>query len=159
MSNSLQILMPAHNEGKNIKNHITKVNDTLKKKIKFSFLICEDGSSDNTAKEIRENNCILISLEKNMGKGYAMRMGIETANGDYIIFMGGDGQDDPVEIDLLLQEVKNGFDYVIGSRFLNFDSSDNRFSDKAVLPVNEFGNKSITYNQFVIQKKYHRQSI
>ena len=48
MSNSLQILMPAHNEGKNIKNHLTKVNNILKKKIKFSFLICEDGSSDNT---------------------------------------------------------------------------------------------------------------
>ena len=47
MSNSLQILMPAHNEGKNIKNLITKVNNILKKKIKFSFLICEDGSSDN----------------------------------------------------------------------------------------------------------------
>tara|TARA_A100000164_G_C21667455_1_gene657928 strand:- start:339 stop:803 length:465 start_codon:yes stop_codon:yes gene_type:complete len=67
--------------------------------------------------------------------------------------MGGDGQDDPLEIDLLLQEVKNGFDYVIGSRFLNFDSSDNRFSDKAVLPVNEFGNKSITFIINLLFKK------
>ena len=57
MSNSLQILMPAHNEGKNIKKHITKVNNVLKKKIKFSFLICEDGSSDNTL-------AILKKLEK-----------------------------------------------------------------------------------------------
>ena len=48
MSNSLQILMPAHNEGKNIQKHIIKVNNILKKKINFSFLICEDGSSDNT---------------------------------------------------------------------------------------------------------------
>ena len=48
---------------------------------------------------------------------------------------------------------KNGFDYVIGSRFLNFDSSDNRFSDKAVLPVNEFGNKSITFIINLIFKK------
>ena len=54
MSNSLQILMPAHNEGKNIKNHITKVNNILKKKIKFSFLICEDGSSDNTLEILKK---------------------------------------------------------------------------------------------------------
>ena len=54
MSNSLQILMPAHNEGKNIKNHLTKVNNILKKKIKFSFLICEDGSSDNTLRNFKK---------------------------------------------------------------------------------------------------------
>ena len=54
MSNSLQILMPAHNEGKNIKNHLTKVNNILKKKIKFSFLICEDGSSDNTLETLKK---------------------------------------------------------------------------------------------------------
>ena len=58
MSDSLQILMPAHNEGKNIKNHLSKVNNILKKKIKFSFLICEDGSSDNTLE-------ILKKLKKN----------------------------------------------------------------------------------------------
>ena len=80
-----------------------------------------------------------------MGKGYAMRKGIEKAKGDYIVFMGGDGQDDPQEINLLINEINNGFDYVIGSRFLNFEKSKDRFSNKAVLPVNEFGNKSITF--------------
>ena len=54
MSNSLQILMPAHNEGKNIESHITKVNNILKKKIKFSFLVCEDGSSDNTLEILKK---------------------------------------------------------------------------------------------------------
>ena len=145
------VIIPVFNEEGNIGELIKKTKLVLNPD--DELILVDDGSSDNTAKEIRENNCILISLEKNMGKGYAMRMGIERANGDYIIFMGGDGQDDPVEIDLLLQEVKNGFDYVIGSRFLNFDSSDNRFSDKAVLPVNEFGNKSITFIINLLFKK------
>ena len=145
------VIIPVFNEEGNIGELIKKTKLVLNPE--DELILVDDGSSDNTAKEIRENNCILISLEKNMGKGYAMRMGIERANGDYIIFMGGDGQDDPVEIDLLLQEVKNGFDYVIGSRFLNFNSSDNRFSDKAVLPVNEFGNKSITFIINLLFKK------
>ncbi len=145
------VIIPVFNEEGNIGELIKKTKLVLNPD--DELILVDDGSSDNTAKEIRENNCILISLEKNMGKGYAMRMGIERANGDYIIFMGGDGQDDPVEIDLLLQEVKNGFDYVIGSRFLNFNSSDNRFSDKAVLPVNEFGNKSITFIINLLFKK------
>ena len=37
MPNSLQILMPAHNEGKNIENHITKVDNILKEKLNFLF--------------------------------------------------------------------------------------------------------------------------
>ncbi len=145
------VIIPVFNEEGNIGELIKKTKLLLNPD--DELILVDDGSSDNTIKEIKENNCILISLEKNMGKGYAMRMGIERANGDYIIFMGGDGQDDPLEIDLLLQEVKNGFDYVIGSRFLNFDSSDNRFSDKAVLPVNEFGNKSITFIINLLFKK------
>ena len=52
--NTLQILMPVHNEGKNIKNHISKINKILKKKINFSFLICEDGSTDNTVEIIKD---------------------------------------------------------------------------------------------------------
>ena len=72
-----------------------------------------------------------------------MRRGIIKAKG-IIVFMGGDEQDDPDEIDNLLIEINNGNDYVIGSRFLTEEQNKNRYSDKAILPVNEFGNKSIT---------------
>ena len=39
-SDNLQILMPVHNEANNIGKQITKINNILKKKIKFTFLIC-----------------------------------------------------------------------------------------------------------------------
>ncbi len=45
---NLQILMPAHNEENSIEDQVKKVHKVLKKKIKFSFLICEDGSKDKT---------------------------------------------------------------------------------------------------------------
>lgn len=137
------IIVPVYNEQGNIGDLISKINLVLSEQ--DELIVVNDGSSDNTESEIDNSNCIKINLKQNMGKGYAMRKGIEKAKGDYIVFMGGDGQDDPQEINLLINEINNGFDYVIGSRFLNFDKSKERFSNKAVLPVNEFGNKSITF--------------
>ena len=102
MSNSLQILMPAHNEGKNIQNHIIKVNNILKKKIKFSFLICEDGSSDNTLeilKKLRKKFKIrILSKKEKQGYSIAVMSGIKIANADYLLIMDSDGQCDPREI-------------------------------------------------------------
>ena len=137
------VIVPVYNEEGNIGNLILKIKTFLNNN--DELIIVNDGSTDKTLNEIQNQKCILINLNKNMGKGYAMRKGIESAQGDYIVFMGGDGQDDPSEIKLLIDEISNGYDYVIGSRFLNFDKSNNRFSEKAVLPVNEFGNKSITF--------------
>lgn len=137
------IIVPVYNEQGNIGNLISKINLVLSEQ--DELIVVNDGSSDNTETEIDNSKCIKINLTQNMGKGYAMRKGIEKAKGDYIVFMGGDGQDDPQEINLLINEINNGFDYVIGSRFLNFEKSKDRFSNKAVLPVNEFGNKSITF--------------
>ena len=137
------IIVPVYNEQGNIGNLISKINLVIDKT--DELIIVDDGSTDKTSEEIKNHKCILISLDKNMGKGYAMRKGIQEAKGEYIIFMGGDGQDDPYEIKLLLEEITKGYDYVIGSRFLKENKKDDRFSEKAVLPVNEFGNKSITF--------------
>ena len=137
------IIVPVYNEQGNIGNLISKINLVIDKT--DELIIVDDGSTDKTSEEIKNHKCILISLDKNMGKGYAMRKGIQEAKGEYIIFMGGDGQDDPYEIKLLLEEITKGYDYVIGSRFLKENKKEDRFSEKAVLPVNEFGNKSITF--------------
>ena len=126
MSNSLQILMPAHNEGKNIKNHITKVNNILKKKIKFSFLICEDGSSDNTL-EILKNLLIInlklkkkfknqiLSKKEKQGYSTAVMSGIKKANADYLLIMDSDGQCDPRQI-FKFWNARKKADLVVGYR-------------------------------------------
>jgi len=148
---SKSIIIPVYNEEGNIGNLIEKINPFLEKD--DELIVVDDGSTDNTEKEIKSKNCELISLKQNKGKGFAMRAGIDKAKGDIIVFMGGDGQDDPYEIDILTNELKNGYDYVIGSRFLNDNLLDNRYTNKAILPVNEFGNKSITFIINVLFKK------
>ena len=145
------IVIPVYNEEGNIGDLIDKISLFLNDN--DELIVINDGSSDNTESEIKSKKCFLISLKSNKGKGFAMRAGIEKAKGDLVIFMGGDGQDDPEEIKILLKEINNGFDYVIGSRFFGRENSDNRYSSKAILPVNEFGNKSITFIINILFKK------
>ena len=124
MSNSLQILMPAHNESKNIKNHITKVNNILKKKIKFSFLICEDGSTDNTLeilKKLKKKFKIhILSRREKQGYSTAVMSGIKIANADYLLIMDSDGQCDPKQI-FKFWNVRKKADLVVGYRIKRRD--------------------------------------
>ncbi len=137
------ILIPVFNEQGNIGSLITKIN----KKIDTDdeIIIIDDGSTDKTHQEAGEHKCKVLKHDKNLGKGAAMRTGIKNAKGQLIIFMGGDGQDDPEEIDLLINGVIEGYDYVIGSRFVKDSNLKDRYSNKAILPINKIGNKSLTF--------------
>lgn len=137
------ILIPVFNEQGNIGSLITKIN----KKIDTDdeIIIIDDGSTDKTHQEAGEHICKVLKHDKNLGKGAAMRTGIKNAKGQLIIFMGGDGQDDPEEIDLLINGVIEGYDYVIGSRFVKDSNLKDRYSNKAILPINKIGNKSLTF--------------
>ena len=144
MSNSLQILMPAYNEGKNIQNHITKVNNILKKKIKFSFLICEDGSSDNTLeilKKLRKKFKIrILSKKEKQGYSTAVMSGIKIANADYLLIMDSDGQCDPRQI-LKFWNKRKKADLVVGYRIKRRDFLYRKFfSDFAKLVYGFFFN-------------------
>ncbi len=144
MSNSLQILMPAYNEGKNIKNHITKVNNILKKKIKFSFLICEDGSSDNTLEILnklkKKFKIRILSKKEKQGYSTAVMSGIKVANADYLLIMDSDGQCDPRQI-FKFWNVRKKADLVIGYRIKRRDFLYRKFfSDFAKLVYGFFFN-------------------
>ena len=142
MSNSLQILMPVHNEGKYIKNHITKVNNILKKKIKFSFLICEDGSSDNTVeilKKLKKKFKIrVLSKKEKQGYSTAVMSGIKIANADYLLIMDSDGQCDPRQI-FKFWNVRKKADLIVGYRIKRRDFLYRKFfSDFAKLVYSFF---------------------
>lgn len=139
----ISIIVPAYNEEGNIGKLIQKINEI--DYLIYEIIIVNDGSTDNTLKEAQAYNCKIIDIKNNKGKGYAMREGIKYSKGKYIVFIGGDGQDDPNEIKHLYEKAKLGYELVIGSRFIVSNQNTNRFSNKAVLPVNEFGNKFITY--------------
>jgi len=122
--NKLQILMPAHNEEKSIKEHIYKINKVLKNRINFSYLICEDGSTDNTLKILKQLSKklkIKILTKKNkQGYSRAVMSGIRVANAEYLLIMDSDGQCDPKEIIKFWNARKNA-DIVCGWRIRRND--------------------------------------
>ena len=123
-SDNLQILMPAHNEASSIGSQILKIDKVLKKRIKFSFLICEDGSVDETLKILttlkKRFKIQIVSKKKKQGYSNAVMSGIRKAKGDYLLIMDSDGQCDPKQI-LKFWNVRNRSDIIAGYRIKRKD--------------------------------------
>ena len=114
------VLIPAYNEEKNIK----KLLDELIKFVdKDKLIVIDDGSKDRTGRVAEECGVCVISNEKNLGKGEALRKGFEEAikkSIPWIITMDGDLQHHPYDIPKFLKIAKeDDVDVIIGSRMKN----------------------------------------
>lgn len=123
------VVIPTYNEAKNIGRLI----DVLDKEFKsmpsheFNLLVVEGNSPDGTADVVREKmkNFDFVKLlmeEKKAGLGsayvYGFRYAMKELGADVLVEMDADFQHDPSELKNLIKEIDNGYDYVIGSRFV-----------------------------------------
>jgi len=104
-------------------NEENKIGPTVRKTLPFvdEVVVIDDGSTDNTASEATSNGATLLSHKKNLGAGAALKTGMKYAienNFDAIVVLAGDNQDNPSEIPRLLEPIRNGYDFVQGSRYL-----------------------------------------
>lgn len=113
----VSIIIPVYNEEKTIKIVLEKV---LKLKLSKEVIVVNDGSKDNTLKELKKfgKRIKLFSYENNKGKGHALRKGIEKASGNFILFQDSDLEYNPNEIKKMIKELEKE-KVVYGSRFLN----------------------------------------
>lgn len=116
------VCIPAYNEEKTIGEIVTKSSSYADK-----VIVCDDGSTDNTAKTAKECGATVISHKKNQGYGAAIITLFDRArqeDADITITLDGDGQHNPDQIPLLINTLQeNSVDVVIGSRFLDKDSN------------------------------------
>lgn len=96
------IVVPAYNEEKNIENTINGLKNI---KIIDDIVVVNDGSQDNTRKILETLDVNVINLNKNHGKGYAMKKAIEEIHCDIIGFVDGDVGSTSIEIEKLIKPV------------------------------------------------------
>ena len=92
----VSVIIPAYNEEKTLEEIIDKVNRV---DINKEIIVINDGSDDNTGiilSNIKDRYRLkVINLERNFGKGYAIRKGIGLSSGDIIIMQDADLETDP----------------------------------------------------------------
>lgn len=122
---NFSIIVPFYNEQKNISifhREILKIINKIEKKHKFEIIYIDDGSSDNTKKELlklKKKNFLfkIIIHKKNYSQSHAIQSGINESKFENVIFLDGDLQNDPRDIKKLINHFKRKkLDMVIGWR-------------------------------------------
>jgi glycosyltransferase involved in cell wall biosynthesis len=124
------VILPAYNEEGTIAGVVDGCQSALPN---GDVLVIDDGSRDATAARAEAAGARVLRIEPNRGKGNALRVGIERADREVLVFLDADGQDDPGEIPALLAALDAGADLVVGSRFLG------HFDPGAISTINRWG--------------------
>jgi len=112
-------IIPAYNEEGNIKR---VVDNLITKFHQYDYLIINDCSTDNTKQICEDNGYRYIDLVSNLGLSGALQTGFQYAynNGyDMALQFDGDGQHRPEYISNMVKGINEGYDIIIGSRFIN----------------------------------------
>ena len=113
------LVIPSYNEEKNIE---AVVGELIEKFPQLDYIVVNDGSTDNTVKICREKGYHLLNLPVNLGLAGCFQAGMKYAFGkgySYAIQFDGDGQHRPEYIEKMREKMDEGYDIVIGSRFVD----------------------------------------
>lgn len=117
----LSIVNPVYNEAKTILPILKAVKLVQLEKLEREIIVVDDCSTDGTREILKGlgSEYKIYFLEKNQGKGAALRQGFFLASGDFIIMQDADLEYDPQEYSALLEPLLQGkADVVYGSRFM-----------------------------------------
>ena len=119
MNPELSIVVCVYNEEENIHPLIRQIEAALQG-FSYEIIYVDDGSTDATLQQLKtanSPNLTTIELRKNFGQSSALAAGIDHANGEFIVTMDGDLQNDPADIPDMLDKLKlEDLDLVVGIR-------------------------------------------
>jgi len=129
---ALSIVVPIYNEEESLPFLVNQLLEVLKSMEEtFELVLVNDGSSDNSAEVIRKLSfeipeLVGVLLRKNYGQTAAMAAGFDISSGQIVVTLDGDLQNDPADIPLLVNKIRDGFDLVSGWRYRRQDAAISR---------------------------------
>lgn len=132
----ISIVVPVYNEEEALRPFYTELKKVLKEhKYSHEIIFIDDGSSDKSLDilmsfETVDKSVKAFSFRRNLGKADALTLGFQKAQGDIVITMDADLQDQPSDIPLFLAKQKEGIEVVCGWRRNRKDKSRMKFISK-----------------------------
>lgn len=124
----IAVVIPAYNESESIGAVVRSLPDSIREH-SVTPLVVSDGSGDSTAGNAREAGAEVVEHLINQGQGGALKTGFEIARrrgAEVVVTMDADGQHPVEELPALVTPIlDNEADYVVGSRYIGRDRSDN----------------------------------
>lgn len=128
----LSVVVPLYNEEQNVPLLLEQVLQAVRPLgLEHELVVVDDGSSDGTAAVLRGLSSglpelVVVLLRRNYGQSAAMAAGFDASQGQVIVTLDGDLQNDPADIPLLLERLGQGFDLVSGWRHQRQDHAVSR---------------------------------
>ena len=108
---SLSIVIPLYNEEENVAPLLFRIHETMNHyKGKWELILVDDGSSDLTLQNLKTGatefgpHVIVLPLSRNFGQTAALQAGLDAAQGDLVVTLDGDLQNDPADIPMLMRQ-------------------------------------------------------
>jgi len=132
----ISVVVPVYNEEPSLRDLVDELAQALDALGEaWEVIVVDDGSTDGTFATLAQLNSErpgvrVVRLRRNAGKATALDAGFAEAEGNIVVTIDGDGQDDPAEIAALLTKLDEGYDLVAGWKSTRRDPFARRFVSK-----------------------------
>jgi len=137
------LVIPTLNEASCIEKTLSEV----PKGVVDEIIIVDGHSEDNTADIVRRLGYKVI-MQETKGYGGAFTEGVNASTGDIVVLMDADGSHNPADIPVLVEKVKEGYDYVMAVRY----APGHRSEDDTI--IRHIGNMFFTFLVNLIHKVF-----
>lgn len=162
----VSLVIPVYNEEESLPELYSQIREALEpSKYEFEILFIDDGSSDKSPQIMLDlagddHRVKSIRFQRNHGKATALNTGFQRADGDYVITMDADLQDDPQEVLELIAILDSGWDMVSGWKKVRHDPIGKRWPSKLYnktvstfsgIPIHDFNCGLKAYKRKVVK--------